>query len=62
MMRFNFEEIEQAVNSDEYIGYCLACGAQHYGVEPDARNYECEECEQLKVYGAEEIVMMGLAD
>ena len=41
------------------IGFCIACGAEHDGCEPDARNYECEVCGEHKVYGAEEILMMG---
>ena len=40
-------------------GFCLACGAQQEGCEPDARRYECEECKERRVYGAEEILMMG---
>jgi len=41
-------------------GFCLACGAQAYGVEPDARRYTCEECGAKKVYGAEELLIMGV--
>ena len=41
-------------------GICLACGeCTQSGVEPDARNYECEACEEKAVYGFEEAVMMG---
>ena len=40
------------------MGFCIACGAEAYGVEPDARKYECEECGKPKVYGAEELLMM----
>ena len=40
-------------------GFCLACGMQQEGCEPDARHYECEECGKLQVFGAEEILMMG---
>src|SRR3990167_9017814 len=25
-------------------GFCLACGSQQEGCEPDARRYECEDC------------------
>jgi hypothetical protein len=41
-------------------GFCLACGKEADGVEPDARKYACEYCEAPKVYGLEELVMMGL--
>lgn len=38
-------------------GFCLACGAEASGVEGDARQYECESCEEPAVYGAEEILI-----
>jgi len=41
-------------------GFCLACGEIADGVEPDARRYECECCGAEKVFGAEELVLMGL--
>ncbi len=53
-----FDQLIEAVESGDYIGFCIACGAEHYGVEPDARRYECEECELPKVYGAEELMLM----
>lgn len=60
MASLNFDRVMEACESDEYVGFCLACGAEHYGVEPDARKYECEECGAKRVYGAEEIIMMGV--
>jgi len=42
----------------ENPGFCLACGSDAYGCEPDAREYECEECGAGLVYGAEEVLMM----
>jgi hypothetical protein len=38
-------------------GFCTACGADHYECEPDARNYECEECGETAVFGAEELLL-----
>lgn len=52
------ETILAAAEADEYLGFCLACGAEHDGIEPDARRYECDECGAHKVYGAEELLMM----
>ena len=46
--------------NEENGGACIACKAWAYGVEPDARKYECEECGEHQVYGAEELLMMGL--
>ena len=37
-------------------GFCLACGEMQDGCEPDARNYKCESCGRLWVYGATEII------
>jgi hypothetical protein len=41
-------------------GFCLACGEEQDGCEPDARQYECDLCGERKVYGIEELLMMGL--
>ncbi len=53
------KEFERAC-FDGVTGFCLACGADTDGVEPDARRYQCRECEQFKVYGLEELLVMGL--
>ncbi len=42
----------------ENPGFCVACGADADGCEPDARGYECEECGKPSVYGAEELLIM----
>ena len=39
-------------------GFCLACGNEQEGCEPDARRYECEACGERQVYGAEELALM----
>ena len=59
MAKITMEQILTAVESGDYIGICLACGEEQEGVEPDARRYECESCGANKVYGAEELLMMG---
>ncbi len=59
-MTFTLEQIEAAIQSDNGVGFCIECGAEHSGVEPDARRYKCDECGGQAVYGAEEIVVMGL--
>jgi hypothetical protein len=38
-------------------GFCLSCGNQQEGCEPDARGYKCESCGEKTVYGAEELLM-----
>lgn len=54
----SIEEVIEAVQDDDNSGFCLSCGEQAWGVEPDARGYECESCGEHKVYGAEECLMM----
>ncbi|MEK1928557.1 MAG: hypothetical protein AAAC47_01995 [Pararhizobium sp.] len=38
-------------------GFCLSCGLEHDGVDPDARRQTCEACGERQVYGAEELVL-----
>jgi hypothetical protein len=45
---------------DGSLGFCLACGEEADGVEPDARLFECDACEASAVYGLEELALMGL--
>lgn len=58
MAKISLDQLLEAVQSGDDMGFCLACGAEAYGVEPDARQYECECCGECKVYGAEELLMM----
>ena len=39
------------------IGFCILCGCESEGVEPDARNYTCESCGAQQIFGAEELLM-----
>ena len=59
-MKISLDKILAAVEADNNSGFCLACGEEAYGVEPDARGYECESCGANKVYGAEELLVMGV--
>lgn len=38
-------------------GFCLVCGLEHEGIKPTARGEECEACQAMYVYGAEEILL-----
>jgi hypothetical protein len=58
MAKVSIEQVMDAVESGEDMGFCLACGAEAWGVEPDARKYKCDECSEWKVYGAEELLLM----
>ena len=52
--------IEKA--AEEYAGWCIACGRKHHQVDPDTHGEKCEnsKCGKLKVYGAEEMGLMGM--
>lgn len=59
--RFSLEEIENAIH--DQIGFCVECGDEYSEcLEPDARKIRCEVCNAPAVYGAEEILFMGLVD
>ncbi len=57
MAKVTLEQVMTAVESGDYIGICITCGYEQEGVEPDARKYECEDCGERKVYGAEELLL-----
>lgn len=52
------EAIESRETSLDNPGFCLACGEEADGCEPDARDYTCEYCDEPCVFGAEELLMM----
>lgn len=61
-MKIPFERIEEAMRSDSNTGFCLECGEEADGCEPDAEHYLCEACGAAEVFGAQEILMMGMVD
>lgn len=56
----NIAEYEEHRDSDD--GYCTHCKdwTVFGGVEPDAHNYNCPECDNDTVIGAEEVIMEGI--
>lgn len=52
------DHIIEAVKEDDNIGFCINCGSEQDGCEPDARAYLCENCGSSCVYGAEELLIM----
>lgn len=56
--KVTLDQVMEAIRQDDNLGFCLKCGAEAQGVEPDARKYECESCGARAVYGAEEILLM----
>lgn len=58
MKKFTLEQIQDA--DDQQEGFCVECGVTRECCEPDAREYKCEACGQLTVYGAQELIIMEL--
>ena len=48
---------ERHVSSLDDPGFCVACGADAEGIEPDAAGYRCDACGDMAVYGAEELLL-----
>ena len=51
------ETVERELTALDNPGFCLACGAEADGCEPDAEQYPCESCGEPAVYGAAEILI-----
>jgi hypothetical protein len=51
------EACERYQQSLDNPGFCITCGAEAEGVEPDAEKYTCEACGAPSVYGAEQILI-----
>lgn len=49
--------VERHLTTLDDPGFCVECGAEAGGVEPDARRYRCEACGLPGVYGAEELLI-----
>ena len=50
--------VEAQMMGTDNPGFCLACGEDADGCEPDARGYVCECCGESQVYGADEVLLM----
>ena len=51
---------EEAMVSLDNPGFCMACGHEHDGCEPDMQRGRCESCGASRVYGAEQLVIMAM--
>lgn len=59
--KIDLDTLLAAVESEafglENPGFCLSCGAERDGCEPDAREYPCDECGKRAVFGAAEVLL-----
>lgn len=51
------EAVERRMSSLDNPGFCIECGAEADGCEPDAREYQCEACGAMAVYAADELLL-----
>jgi hypothetical protein len=52
------DRVMAAVEADDHLGFCLACGEEADGCEPDASKYECDVCGEHAVEGAENTLFL----
>lgn len=50
------DAVERQMRTLDDPGFCLICGNEASGVEPDAKNYTCEACGAEQVFGAQELL------
>ena len=51
------EAAERQMFGTDNPGFCIACGEEADGCEPDAEKYKCECCGKRAVYGAEQLML-----
>lgn len=52
------EAVKRQLFTLDNPGFCLKCGEEADGCEPDASGYLCDECGTRNVFGAEATLMM----
>jgi hypothetical protein len=50
------DAVERRMHTLDNPGFCVACGHEQDGCEPDMRRGICEACGAAGVYGAEELL------
>ena len=51
------DAVERGYFTLDNPGFCIKCGLEAYGCEPDMRKGECESCGKDAVWGAEELMI-----
>lgn len=52
-----YEAVVEGMCSTDSPGFCLSCGADADGVEPDARGYTCDVCGDDAVASAQFVLL-----
>ena len=50
--------VKRSMAGHGFPGFCISCGKEAEGCEPDMRNGRCGYCHASKVYGAEELALI----
>ena len=50
--------VEDSMRDTSNPGFCIYCGKEAEGCEPDARRCPCDSCDRPGVFGAEELLLM----
>ena len=51
------DAVKRSIFDLDNPGFCISCGHEQDGCEPDAREYICESCGEATVFGAEELMI-----
>ena len=51
------DAVERRMTSLDDPGFCVVCGEEQGGCEPDMRRGTCEHCGACAVYGADELLL-----
>jgi predicted RNA-binding Zn-ribbon protein involved in translation (DUF1610 family) len=62
MKKIKLTESEYRESCNYYAGFCIACGQEEHNIEPDAEKYRCSDCGKKQVYGAEQLLLLGLLE
>jgi len=54
------EAVERSMFDLDNPGFCVACGDDADGVEPDAERYKCRACGAAAVFGAEQLLFCAI--
>ncbi len=52
------ETVFNAIARDDSTGFCVECGAEVGGTEPDREKMRCEACGLYGVFGAENVLFL----
>jgi len=52
----------EVMANDESIGFCVCCGNEIFGVDPDTKNMKCDNCGKFSVFGSYLVAEMMIND